>query len=120
GARWAPARAPKTAAPPRRRRRRSLLLRMPRPTSGGRASLPAVMSEGLVGLRHLVRVLALLHRVAAVVRRVDQLRGQLLVHGLLAALLGVVDDPAHGQGDPAVLPHFHGHLVGGAAPPAAL
>src|SRR5207302_2357205 len=53
-----------------------------------RVGLPPVVREGLVGLGHLVRVFALLHRVAAVVGGVDQLGRQLLVHRLLAALLG--------------------------------
>src|SRR5437660_7852183 len=64
--------------------------------------LPPVVGERLVGLRHLVRVLALLHCVAAVVRGVHQLCGEILVHGLLAALLGVLDQPAHGESDPAL------------------
>src|SRR6267143_2052918 len=85
-----------------------------------RADLPAVVREGLVRLRHLVRILALLHRVAAVVRRVHQLGGELLIHGLLAALFGVLDQPAHGERHPALLPHFHRDLVGGAADAAAL
>ena len=32
--------------------------------------------------------------------------------------LAIADEPADGQGDPAVRPHFHRHLVGGAAHPA--
>src|SRR5947209_13656795 len=83
-------------------------------------NLPAVVREGLVGLRHLVGVLALLHRVAAVVRGIHDLGGQLLRHGLLAALLGVGDQPAHAQRQAAVLPHFHRDLVGGAAHAAGL
>src|SRR3546814_17969818 len=35
--------------------------------------LPAVVREGAVGFGHTVRVLALLHPIAAVVRRVEQL-----------------------------------------------
>src|SRR3546814_15348193 len=35
--------------------------------------LPAVVREGAVGFGHTVRVLALLHRIAAVVRSVEQL-----------------------------------------------
>jgi hypothetical protein len=67
-----------------------------------------------------VRVLALLHRVPAVVGGVDDLACQLLHHRLLAAGLGVLDEPAHRQGHPPVLPDLDWHLVGGAADPAAL
>src|SRR5688572_14312405 len=48
--------------------------------------LPAVVAEGLVGLGHPVRVLALLDGRAAVVRRVHQLRREALLHRVLAAL----------------------------------
>ena len=47
--------------------------------------LPAIVSEGLVGLSHLVNVFALLDRVAAIVRRVEDLTGELVLHGLLTA-----------------------------------
>src|SRR6266850_3481372 len=115
----------RSSAPPARARRSTCGCRSPRPPGPPRLrkdgpDLPAVVREGLVRLRHLVRVLALLHRVAAVVRRVHQLGGELLVHGLLAALLGVLDQPAHGERHPALLPHFHGDLVGGTADAAAL
>src|SRR5207237_4263519 len=49
-----------------------------------RALLPAVVREGLVGLRHAVRVLALAHRGAAVLGGVHQLVCQTERHGLLA------------------------------------
>ncbi len=44
--------------------------------------LPAVVGEGLVGLGHLVGVLALLHSAAQVVGSVHDLAGQTLLHGL--------------------------------------
>src|SRR5712692_5005115 len=50
--------------------------------------LPAVMSEGLVGLRHLVRVLSFLHGGAAVVGGVQQLGGQLVRHAALGPPAG--------------------------------
>src|ERR1700761_925328 len=53
--------------------------------------LPAVVGEGLVGLRHLVRVLAPLHGGTQAVRGVEQLVGQPLDHRLLAAGPGVRD-----------------------------
>src|SRR5207245_11468375 len=45
------------------------------PPLGSALRLPAIVSERLVGLRHLMRVLALLHGGAAVVRGVDHLGG---------------------------------------------
>src|SRR6266699_1239249 len=46
----------------------------------GSLHLPAIMRKRLVGVRHLVRILALLHRVALVGRSVEQLARQLLLH----------------------------------------
>src|SRR3546814_20297231 len=48
--------------------------------------LPAVLREGAVGFGHTVRVLALLHRIAAVVRSVGQLARQARGHRRLAAV----------------------------------
>src|SRR6266545_8352286 len=62
--------------------------------SGG---LPAVVREGLVGLGHLVGVLALLDRGAETVRGVEDLVHQALGHRLLAAGTGVRRQPAQGQ-----------------------
>jgi hypothetical protein len=78
------------------------------------------VGEGLVGLGHLVRVFLLLHRVAAVVRGVHDLAGELLHHGLLATIAAVLDDPAHREGHAAVLTDFDGNLVGRATDAAAL
>src|SRR3546814_12051158 len=47
--------------------------------------LPAVVREGAVGFGHTVRVLALLHRLAAVVRSVEQLARPARGHRRLAA-----------------------------------
>src|SRR5437899_6593228 len=77
--------------------------------------LPAVMREGLVGLRHLVRVLSLLHGGAAVVGGVQQLTGQLLRHAPLRPPARGADHPAHGQGRPPLRPHLDRHLIRGAA-----
>src|SRR5258708_31977363 len=60
--------------------------------------LPAVVSEGLVGLGHLVHVLAPLDRRADGVGGVENLIGQALGHGLLATLTAVADQPADSQG----------------------
>src|SRR4051795_1050388 len=58
---------------------------------------PAVVGEGLVGLGHLVGVLALLHSGTEAVARVEDLVHQALGHGLLTALGGVTDQPAQRQ-----------------------
>src|SRR6185503_172780 len=59
--------------------------------------LPAVVGEGLVGLGHLVRVLATLHRGTQAVARVEDLVHQALGHRLLPTLTGVTDHPAQGE-----------------------
>src|SRR5919197_134218 len=68
-----------------------------RPPSCRVLSLPAVMREGLVGLRHLVRVLALLDGRAAIVRGVEQLGGELVRHAALRPSPRRADQPAHRQ-----------------------
>src|SRR5215213_4885009 len=55
---------------------------------------PAVVGEGLVGLGHLVGVLALLHSGTEAVGGVEDLVHEALVHGLLATLGRVADEPA--------------------------
>src|SRR3954469_13076302 len=55
---------------------------------------PAVVGEGLVGLGHLVGVLALLHSGTEAVGGVEDLVHEALMHGLLASCLGVADEPA--------------------------
>src|SRR5437660_9128120 len=59
--------------------------------------LPAVVRESLVGVCHLVDVLALLDRVAAVLRGIDDLVRETVHHRLLVALAGVLDEPAHAE-----------------------
>src|SRR5215207_3123044 len=61
-----------------------------RPSRGS----PAVVGEGLVGLGHLVGVLALLHSGTEAVGGVEDLVHEALVHGLLATLGRVADEPA--------------------------
>src|SRR5436190_23543081 len=58
-------------------------------------SLPAVVRERLVRVCHLVDVFALLHRVATVLRRIDDLVREAVLHRLLVAVAGVLDQPAH-------------------------
>src|SRR3954454_18376988 len=81
--------------------------------------LPAVVGEGLVGLRHLVGVFAPLHGGSETVARVEQLVHQPLGHGLLATLAGVGDEPAEGEGGAASRTHLDRNLVGRATDAAA-
>src|SRR5918994_2273240 len=73
--------------------------------------LPAVVREGLVGLRHPVDVVLLLECAALLVERVEDLPDELRLHALLAALPRVRHKPAHGEGAGAALRPLHGHLV---------
>src|SRR6478735_437672 len=76
--------------------------------------LPAVVGECLVRLGHLVSVLTTLHSGAEAVGRVEDLVGEALGHGLLAASLGVAGEPAQRQGVRAVRLDLDRNLVGGA------
>src|SRR5690606_33363120 len=84
------------------------------------ARSPAVVREGLVGLGHLVRVLAALDRGAEAVAGVEDLVHQALGHRLLATLPGVADQPAQGQRGAAARLDLDRHLVGGATDTAGL
>src|SRR5690606_40237003 len=59
---------------------------------------PAVVSEGAVGLGHLVGVLATLHSGTEAVRGVQDLVHQTLGHGVLTTRAGVADEPAQREG----------------------
>src|SRR5213596_3428310 len=61
------------------------------------ARLPAVVGEGLVGLGHLVGVLAALDAGAEAVTGIEELVHQTLGHRLLATGAGVLDEPAQGE-----------------------
>src|SRR4029078_5856634 len=82
--------------------------------------LPLEMAEGLVGLGHLVGVLAALDARAEAVHRVHDLRGELLGHALAAALAGGLDEPAHAERQPAIAADLDRHLVRGTADAARL
>src|SRR5262245_60355947 len=69
------------------------------------------MREGLVGLRHLVRVFALLDRAALVARRRHQLVRELLRERVVRTGARERDDPARRERVPAVRTDFHRHLV---------
>src|SRR3954454_23192170 len=81
---------------------------------------PAVVGEGLVGLGHLVGVLALLHRGTEAVGGVEDLVHQALRHGLLAAVLGVAAQPAQRERRAARALDLDRDLVGRTADAAGL
>src|SRR3954451_668820 len=85
-----------------------------------RCGLPAVVGEGLVGLGHLVGVLAPLDARAEAVARVEQLVHEALGHRLLPALPRVADEPAQGERGAPARAHLDGHLVGRATDASAL
>src|SRR4051794_5721625 len=60
-------------------------------------ALPAVVREGLVGLRHAEDVVLALVRAALLGLRVEQLVGQALRHRALAAVARELDEPTDGQ-----------------------
>src|ERR1700752_4511199 len=76
--------------------------------------LPAVVREGLVGLRHPVDVVLLLVRATLLVQRVHELAGELRRHALLAPVARVLHDPSERERSRAPLRHLHGNLVVGA------
>src|SRR5215210_8553732 len=75
------------------------------------SSLPAVVREGLVRLRHAVDVVLLLECAALLVERVEDLADQLRAHPLLAALARVLDEPADRERPGAPRRHLDGNLV---------
>src|SRR5947209_17871163 len=80
--------------------------------------LPAVVGERLVGLGHLVGVLAPLDAGTEAVARVEHLVHQPLGHRLLATLPGVADQPAQRERVGAAGLDLDRHLVGRTADPA--
>src|SRR5690349_10876699 len=74
-------------------------------------SLPAVVREGLVGLRHSVEVVLALEGSALLLEGVEDLAGELLVHVLLAALARKRDQPADGERPGTALRDLDGNLV---------
>src|SRR5438445_10866995 len=84
-----------------------------------RSFLEPVIRESLVGFRHAMHFLALLHRAAAALGRFLQLAGEPHGHRFLAALLRRLADPAHGERDAPNRPHLDRHLVVRAADAAA-
>ena len=78
------------------------------------------MSESLVGLGHLVGILALLHGVAGVVGSIHDLSSQALGHGLLTTAAAVSSQPAQAQSLAASGADLQGDLVVSAANTAGL
>src|SRR5690606_6338335 len=76
--------------------------------------LPAVVSEGPVGLGHLVDVLATLHGGTEAVRGVEDLVHEALGHRLLTTHARVVGQPAQREGRRAHGADLDRHLVRGA------
>src|SRR3954468_13483429 len=75
-------------------------------------ALPAIVSEGLVGFSHPMRVFALLDGASAEVRRVHELVRELFLHRLaIATRARVADEPPDAQREAPVRVHFHGHLI---------
>src|SRR3954466_10491227 len=77
-----------------------------------RRQLPAVMREGLVGLRHAEDVVLALVGAALLGLGVHQLVGQALGHRLLAAVAGDLDQPADRERAGAGRGDLDGDLVG--------
>src|SRR5438045_8953158 len=73
--------------------------------------LPAVVREGLVGLRHPVDVVLFLVCAALLVQGVENLVGELVGHALLAPVARVLYKPANGERAGAALRHLDGHRV---------
>src|SRR6478735_2676355 len=87
--------------------------RMPRPQPRHPLGLlPAVVGEGAVRLGHLVGVFAALDRSTQAVRRVEDLVGETLGHGLLATGLRVAREPPEGERVRTVRLDLDGDLVG--------
>src|SRR3954470_3584585 len=73
--------------------------------------LPAVVREGLVGLRHAVRVFTLLNRRAALVGGIEQFTGQAFRHGVFRTRTRTVDQPPNCQGLGAIRTDLDRNLV---------
>src|SRR5579864_8258972 len=82
--------------------------------------LPAVMGESLVGLRHLMGLVALTDRRALSGGGVHQLGCELLCHRLAGAVARRGQQPAHRQRHLALAADLDWHLIGGAADTARL
>src|SRR5436305_15345551 len=82
--------------------------------------LPTIVSEGLVGLGHLVHVFTSLDGSTEPVAGIEDLIREAQGHRLFPTLAAVADEPADGDGGGAAPTNLHRHLVGGAIAAAAL
>src|SRR5262245_47006504 len=73
------------------------------------------MRKRLVGVRHAMRIFLLLHRVTAIVGRVEQLGSQTIRHRFLAPATCKLYDPANRQSAPTFLMNFNRNLVSGSS-----
>src|SRR5580692_2950512 len=78
-------------------------------------SLPAIVRESLVRLRHSMNVVLFLNRPTAHVRGVGQLVGQFVRHAFVRPAASILQNPADRQAHAAILRHFHRNLVVGSA-----
>ena len=78
------------------------------------------MAEGLVGISHLVGVLATLDRRAEAVHGIDEFGGKFLRHALAVPLAGRLDEPADAERHAAIAPDLDRDLVRGATDAARL
>src|ERR1700682_187985 len=78
------------------------------------------VGESLVAFRHSVGFFLALDRSTGVLGSVKQLERELLGHALPATLASETDDPAAGEGQPALRPDLNRHLVGRATDPPRL
>jgi len=69
------------------------------------------MGKSLVGFGHAVSIVPFLDGPAAIVRCIQQLRGELFHHGLFPPLTRITDDPSETQGGLTIPINFHWHLV---------
>lgn len=77
-----------------------------------RKCLPAVVSEGAVGLCHLVSILTALNGSTEAVGGVEDLVSQALLHRVLTALTGEAHEPAESEGVGAAGANLNRNLVG--------
>ena len=70
------------------------------------------MREGAIRLRHAVSVFALLDGIPPVIRRIEQLAGELVDHRFFVALARGNDDPTDRERLTTLRPDFDWHLIG--------
>src|SRR5229473_1790036 len=73
------------------------------------------MRECLVRIGHAMRVVLLLHRVAAIVGRVEQLSGETIGHRFLAAPARIRNYPTNSECATSLLMNFDRNLIGGSS-----